>query len=89
MHSAPIALSAVFCGIWVSKTLRFQKITWLAWVLLTTGTGLTALMKPDSNAGVLYGLRIVAAVGSDVDGDLLSYSGSGVRGCNRGDRVPE
>jgi len=38
-------------------------MTWLAWVLLTTGTGLNALMKPDSDAGVLYGLRVIAAVG--------------------------
>jgi hypothetical protein len=56
-------LSAVFCGIWVAKRLHFQKMTWLAWVLLTTGTGLNALMKPDSDAGVLYGLRVIAAVG--------------------------
>jgi len=38
-------------------------MTWLAWILLTTGTGLNALMKPDSNAGVVYGLRVIAAIG--------------------------
>ncbi|TVY81133.1 Efflux pump FUS6, partial [Lachnellula suecica] len=61
--TAPVALSAVFCGIWVAKTLRFQKMTWLAWVLMVTGTGLNALMKPDSNAGVTYALRIIPAIG--------------------------
>jgi hypothetical protein len=59
-----VALSAVFCGIWVSKTLRFQKMTWLAWILLVTGTGLNALMKPNSNAGVLFGLRVIPAIGA-------------------------
>ncbi|KAL6831520.1 MFS general substrate transporter [Trichoderma sp. SZMC 28015] len=61
--SAPIALSAVFCGIWVSRSLRFQKMTWLAWTLLTTGTGLVALMKPNSSAGILYAIRIIPAIG--------------------------
>ncbi|KAL5088720.1 hypothetical protein Trisim1_006406 [Trichoderma cf. simile WF8] len=61
--SAPIALSAVFCGIWVSKSLRFQKMTWIAWTLLTTGTGLVALMKPNSSAGILYAIRIIPAIG--------------------------
>ncbi|KAL6689618.1 major facilitator superfamily domain-containing protein [Trichoderma pleuroticola] len=61
--SAPIALSAVFCGIWVSRSLRFQKMTWLAWALLTTGTGLVALMKPNSSAGILYAIRIIPAIG--------------------------
>jgi len=58
-----VALSAVFCGILVARTLRFQKMTWLAWILLVSGTGLNALMKPDSNAGVLYGLRVIPAIG--------------------------
>ncbi|TVY35697.1 Efflux pump [Lachnellula occidentalis] len=62
--SAPVALSAVVCGIWVSKTLRFQKMTWLAWVLIVTGTGLNVLMKPDSNAGILFGLRVIPAIGA-------------------------
>ncbi|KAK4082698.1 uncharacterized protein Triagg1_1588 [Trichoderma aggressivum f. europaeum] len=61
--SAPIALSAVFCGIWVSRSLRFQKMTWFAWALLTTGTGLVALMKPNSSAGILYAIRIIPAIG--------------------------
>jgi hypothetical protein len=38
-------------------------MTWLAWILLTGGTGLNALMKPDSNAGILYGLRVIPAIG--------------------------
>lgn len=32
-------------------------------MLLTAGTGLNALMKPTSNAGVLYALRIIPAIG--------------------------
>ena len=32
-------------------------------MLIVSGTGLNALMKPDSNAGVLYGLRIIPAIG--------------------------
>ncbi|TVY19679.1 Efflux pump FUS6 [Lachnellula arida] len=40
------------------------KMTWLAWVLIVTGTGLNALMKPDSNAAVLFGLRVVPAIGA-------------------------
>jgi hypothetical protein len=28
------------------------------------GTGLNALMKPHSNAGILYGLRIIPAIGA-------------------------
>jgi hypothetical protein len=62
--SAPVAFSAVFAGIWVGKTLRFQKMTWIAWVLVTSGTGLNALMKPDSNAGILYGMRVIPAIGA-------------------------
>lgn len=38
-------------------------MTWLAWVLLTVGNGLNALMKPDSGPGVLYGLRVIAGIG--------------------------
>lgn len=38
-------------------------MTWIAWVLVTAGTGLNALMKPNSNAGVLYALRIIPAIG--------------------------
>lgn len=60
---APVALSAVFCGIWVAKTLRFQKMTWIAWILLTAGTGLNALMRPHSNGGILFALRIIPAIG--------------------------
>jgi hypothetical protein len=63
-RSAPVALSAVFCSILVSRTLHFQKLTWFAWVLLVSGTGLNALMRPDSNAGILYVLRIIPAVGA-------------------------
>jgi hypothetical protein len=29
-RSAPVAISAVFCGILVSRTLHFQKLTWFA-----------------------------------------------------------
>lgn len=39
-------------------------MTWLAWILLTAGTGLNALMKPNSNAGILYGLRVIPAIGA-------------------------
>jgi hypothetical protein len=38
-------------------------MTWLAWILLTAGIGLNALMKPDSNGGVLGGLRVIPAIG--------------------------
>jgi len=38
-------------------------MTWIAWVLLTAGTGLNALMEPKSNAGILYGLRVIPAIG--------------------------
>jgi hypothetical protein len=38
-------------------------MTWLAWILLTAGTGLNALMKPDSNAGIVYALRVIPAIG--------------------------
>jgi hypothetical protein len=62
--SAPVALSAVFCGILVSRTLRFQKMTWLAWILVTVGNGLNTLMKPDSGPGIIYGLRVIAAIGA-------------------------
>lgn len=61
--SAPVALSAVFCGLWVSRTLRFQKMTWLAWILLTVGNGLNILMKPESGPGIIYGLRVISAIG--------------------------
>jgi len=61
--SAPIALSGVISNLIVAKTMRFQKQTWLAWILLTTGTGLNALMRPYSNGGILYALRIIPAIG--------------------------
>ncbi len=39
-------------------------MTWLAWIILTLGTGLNALMKPHSNAGIIYGLRVIPAIGA-------------------------
>ena len=39
-------------------------MTWIAWILLVSGTELNALMKPDSNAGILYGLRVIPAIGA-------------------------
>jgi hypothetical protein len=59
-----IAPSAVVAGLIVSRTLHFQKITWIGWTLLTAGIGLGALMTPTSNDGINYGTRIVAAVGA-------------------------
>ena len=38
-------------------------MTWVAWIAITVGTGLNILMKPDSGPGVVYGMRVVAAVG--------------------------
>ena len=38
-------------------------MTWVAWILLTVGNSLNILMKPDSGPGIIYGLRVVAAVG--------------------------
>jgi hypothetical protein len=64
LPSAPVALSAVFIGVLTACILRFQKSTWIAWIFLVTGLGLNALMKPYSNAGVLYPLRIPGAVGA-------------------------
>jgi len=61
--SAPVALSGVFCGIWVSRTLHFQKMTWLAWILLVLGTGLNALRKPYSSGWITYALRVIPAIG--------------------------
>ena len=61
--SAPIALSGVISNLIVAKTKRFQKQTWLAWILLTTGTGLNVLMRPYSNGGILYAMRIIPAIG--------------------------
>jgi hypothetical protein len=39
-------------------------MTWLAWILLTVGNGLNTLMKPCSSARILYGLRVIAAIGA-------------------------
>lgn len=39
-------------------------MTWLAWALLTAGTGLVALMKPNSSAGILYAIRVIPAIGA-------------------------
>lgn len=61
--SAPVALSAVLCSVAVSITLRFQKLTWMAWIVLCGGTALNILMKPDSNAGILFGTRVIPAIG--------------------------
>jgi hypothetical protein len=38
-------------------------MTWIAWILTTGGTGLNALMKPYSDGGILYALRIIPAIG--------------------------
>lgn len=51
------------CGIIVRKTLRYRNLTWIAWVLVTLGTGLNTLMKPHSSAFVTYALRIIPAIG--------------------------
>ncbi|KFX86992.1 hypothetical protein V490_08662 [Pseudogymnoascus sp. VKM F-3557] len=61
--SAPVALSAVLCSVIVSMTLRFQKLTWIAWIILCGGTALNILMKPDSNAGILFATRVIPAIG--------------------------
>ncbi|PGH12256.1 hypothetical protein AJ80_06770 [Polytolypa hystricis UAMH7299] len=62
--SAPIAMFTIVGGLIASKTLRFQKVTWVGWFLFTTGTGLQALLTPDANNGILYGLRIIAPIGA-------------------------
>jgi hypothetical protein len=48
----------------VAKTLRFQKATWVSWIIAVAGTGLNALMRPNSNAGIVYGLRVIGALGA-------------------------
>ena len=53
----------MFCGVLVAITLRFQKLTWSAWVILVGGTALNILMKPNSNAGILFGTRVIPAIG--------------------------
>lgn len=55
---------AVLGGILGARTLRIQKTLWFGWIILTTGVGLNALMKPTSNGGILYGIRVVGAVGA-------------------------
>ncbi|KAK2799874.1 hypothetical protein FQN51_006475 [Onygenales sp. PD_10] len=58
---APFSITA---GIIMSKTLRFQKIIWAGWIFMTIGTGLNALLKPYSNGGILYGVRIIMPIGA-------------------------
>ncbi|PGG97810.1 hypothetical protein GX51_07122 [Blastomyces parvus] len=58
---APFAITA---GIMMAKTLRFQKIIWTGWAVMTIGTGLNALLKPHSNGGILYGVRIIMPIGA-------------------------
>lgn len=79
-----MALAAVFIGIFTAKTLRFQKSTWVAWILLVTGVGLTALMKPHSNAGIVYGLRVIPAIGA---GFLFQLPVFAVQAASRDDDV--
>lgn len=38
-------------------------IVWVGWVLLVSGLAVTILMKPDSNGGILYGIRVLSSVG--------------------------
>ncbi|KAM0247503.1 hypothetical protein ACHAQJ_009825 [Trichoderma viride] len=62
--SAPIAPFAVVAGVLAARTLRFQKLMWVGWGLLATGIGLYSLMKPSSNGGILYGIRVISAIGA-------------------------
>jgi hypothetical protein len=39
-------------------------MTWLAWILFTVGNGLNILMKPRSGPGIIFGLRVVPAIGA-------------------------
>ena len=80
--SAPIAISGVISNLTVAKTMRFQKQTWLAWILLTTGTGLNALMRPYSNGGILYAMRIIPAIGG---GFLFQLPVFAVQSTTKGD----
>jgi Na+/melibiose symporter-like transporter len=62
--TAYTAPSAVVAGLLAKKFLRFRPQIWAGWALVTIGMGLTTLMTPDSNGGILYGLRIFAAIGA-------------------------
>ncbi|EER42825.1 conserved hypothetical protein [Histoplasma capsulatum H143] len=62
--SAFIAPFSIAAGIIMTKTLRVQKIIWTGWAIMTVGTGLNALLKPHSNGGILYGVRIIMPIGA-------------------------
>ncbi|KAL2380392.1 hypothetical protein RJZ90_004614 [Blastomyces dermatitidis] len=62
--SAFVAPFSIIAGIVMTKTLRFQKVVWTGWVVMTIGTGLNALLKPHSNGGILYGVRIIMPIGA-------------------------
>ncbi|EEH49899.2 uncharacterized protein PADG_05978 [Paracoccidioides brasiliensis Pb18] len=62
--TAFIAPFSITAGILMTKTLRFQKIIWAGWAIMTVGTGLNALLKPHSTGGILYGVRIIMPIGA-------------------------
>ncbi|PGH10941.1 hypothetical protein AJ79_05187 [Helicocarpus griseus UAMH5409] len=82
--SAFVAPAAIIAGIIMTKTLRFQKLIWTGWALTTLGTGLNALMKPHSNGGILYGVRIIMPIGA---GLLFHTTTVAVQTVQRGEDV--
>jgi len=64
--TAWIAPAAVISSIMAKITLRFRTMIWIGWISLTLGLGLNALMLPDSDGGVIYGLRIFSSIGAGI-----------------------
>jgi hypothetical protein len=61
--TAYTAPSAVLAGIIAKRILRFRPQIWFGWAFVVLGMGLSTLMHPDSNGGILYGLRIFSSIG--------------------------
>lgn len=63
VYTAPASIVA---AIIIKRTLRFRTVICVGWAFLALGMGVNVTMSPDSSPGILYGPRILAAIGAGI-----------------------
>lgn len=63
VYTAPFSIVA---AVIIKRTLRFRTIICVGWAFLALGMGVNVTMNPDSSPAMLYGPRILAAIGAGI-----------------------
>lgn len=69
-----VAPAAMIVGIAVTITGKFRWALWTGWVLATVGTGLLALLKPETTVGQWIGLNLVSGLGTGMLFPSLAFA---------------